>query len=122
MEVLEHLVDPQQTLYQLIRISRKRVIITVPWNQKIKQILCIHCAEYTPASGHLHSFNENNIKQCLDSGPEKVEIKKMLRFGSLFLYFVPRFVPYSLVFLADRLLCGLLARYAQWMLVVVDLK
>ena len=36
MEVLEHLLDPQKALKELVRISRKRVIITVPFQEKIR--------------------------------------------------------------------------------------
>lgn len=120
MEVLEHLVDPQETLQHLIRISRKRVIITVPCDEKIRWLLCVHCARYTPQSGHLHSFNEDKIKHYLDNYTENVEILELMRFGSLILKFILKFTPFKLKFLIDRLFCRLFPKYARWILLVVD--
>lgn len=120
MEVLEHLVDPQETLQQLIRICRKRVIITVPCDEKIQWLLCVHCARYTPVSGHLHSFNEVKIKQCLDNCTEKVEIIILRRFGSSILRFIPKFIPFGLKFLIDKLFCRLFPKSASWILLVAD--
>lgn len=122
MEVLEHLVDPKETLQHLIRISRKRVIITVPCDEKIRWLLCVHCARYTPQSGHLHSFNEDKIKHYLDNYTENVEILELMRFGSLILKFIPKFIPFRLKFLIDRLFCRLFPKYARWLLLIADKK
>ena len=120
MEVLEHLIDPQETLQHLIRICRRRVIITVPCDEKLQWLLCVHCARYTATSGHLHSFNEVKIKSCLDNGTENVEIIKLMRFGNPLLKFVPNFIPFRLKFLVDKLFCRLLPKYARWLLLVAD--
>lgn len=122
MEVLEHLVDPQETLQHLIRISRKRVIITVPCDEKIQWLLCVHCARYTPLSGHLHSFNEVKIKSLLDNCTENVKIIELIRFGSLILKFIPKFISFTfrLKFLIDKLFCRLFPKYARWILFVAD--
>lgn len=122
LEVLEHLVDPQETLQHIIRISKKRCIISVPCDEKIQWLLCVHCARYTPISGHLHSFNEAKIKQCLDNCTENVEIIKLARFGSFFLRLVPKFIPFRLKFLIDRLFCRLFPKYARWLLLIADKK
>jgi len=120
MEVLEHLVDPQETLQHLIRICRKRIIITVPCDEKIQWLLCVHCARYTPQSGHLHSFDEAKIKQCLDNCTEKVEIVKLIRFCNSIIRYIPKFIPFRLKFLIDKLFCRLLPKYARWILLVAD--
>ncbi|NQE44522.1 hypothetical protein C5S31_00690, partial [ANME-1 cluster archaeon GoMg2] len=119
---LEHLVDPQETLQHLIRISRKRVIITVPCDEKIQWLLCVHCARYTPQSGHLHSFNEDKIKYYLDNCTENVEIMKLIRLGSALLRFIPNFIPFRLKFLIDKLFCRLLPKYSRWILLVANKK
>lgn len=120
MEVLEHLIDPQETLKHLIRISRKRVIITVPYDEKIQWLLCTQCGKYTPLSGHLHSFDEVNIRECLDNFTENVEIIKLARFGSIFLRFLPNFFPFKLKYLFDEIFCRLFPKYSRWILLVAD--
>ena len=122
MEVLEHLVGPQETLQHLIRLSRKRVIITVPYDEKLHWLLCVHCARYTQTSGHLHSFNEKRIKSCLDNCTENVKIIELIRFWSLILKFIPKFIPFTfrLKFLIAKLFCRLFPKYARWILFVAD--
>lgn len=120
MEVLEHLINYQETLCQLIKISKKRIIITVPCDEKIQWLLCVHCARHTPLSGHLHSFNEIKIMQCLDHCIKNVEIIKLMRFGNSILRFLPIFVPFKLKFLIDMVFCRLFPNNAAWMILVVD--
>ncbi len=65
LEVLEHVPDFEFALRELCRVSRKGVYITVPFNEKIEKVLCIHCAKFTPLSGHLHSFNYDSFNQII---------------------------------------------------------
>jgi len=122
LEVLEHIVDPQEGLNELLRVARKRIIVSVPCDERITLELCVHCGKYTPRSGHLHSFDEVKIKQCLDNCIENVEIIELMRFGSFFLRFIPKFVPFRLKFLIDKLFCTLFPKYAKWILLVSDKK
>ena len=120
-EVLEHLVDPQKTLKELVRIGRKRVIITVPFDQKIEYVLCMHCARYTPVSGHLHTFNKKNIKGII---PNNVRVVKIELICNKYLSYFPglrsifRFpIPISLT--VDRISNSIIPR-ASWMMIVLD--
>jgi SAM-dependent methyltransferase len=122
LEVLEHIFDPQEGLNELLRVVRKRIIVSVPCDERITLELCVHCAKYTPLSGHLHSFNEVKIKQYLDNCTENVEIIKLVRFGSAFLRFIPIFIPFKLKFLIGRLFCRLFPKYASWILLIADKK
>ena len=61
LEVLEHLHDPRGALEELARVARRRVIVTVPFEETIKTELCIHCGRRTPYWGHLHTFTEQDI-------------------------------------------------------------
>jgi len=61
LEVIEHLPDWKGAVTELIRIARRRVLITVPYRERIRQHLCIHCHKTTPAYGHLHSFSEESF-------------------------------------------------------------
>lgn len=61
LEVIEHLPDWKPAVDELIRIARSRILITVPYRERIRQHLCIHCHKPTPAYGHLHSFSEESF-------------------------------------------------------------
>lgn len=123
LEVLEHIVDSQKGLNELLRVARKRIIVSVPCDEKITLELCVHCGKYTPRCGHLHSFNEMKIKRYLDNCTENIEIIRLVRFGSLFFKkFIPNFVPFRLKFLIDKLFCRLFPKYAGWILFIADKK
>jgi len=55
-EVIEHVSDHTLAMRELCRVAKKRIIITVPFNEKIQYQLCIHCCQRTPGAGHLHTF------------------------------------------------------------------
>jgi len=61
LEVVEHIPDWKTAVTELLRVARRRVIITVPYRERIRQHLCIHCHKPTPAHGHLHSFSEDSF-------------------------------------------------------------
>ncbi len=121
LEVLEHLEDPEKALKELVRVARKRVIITIPFNEKIRYVLCVHCARYTPYSGHLHSFNKENIRGII---PDNTRIVRIELICNKALSYLPglrsifRFpIPISSTF--DNLLNRIISR-ASWMVVVLD--
>ncbi len=104
LEVLEHLPDWRQPLEELLRVARKRVIITVPYRQKIKQYLCIHCQKVTPADGHLHTFSEESFSFL--SARYRVSFRRIRTPED-------RFVA--------RLYFALFPRY-RWLAVIIDVK
>jgi ubiquinone/menaquinone biosynthesis C-methylase UbiE len=121
LEVLEHLEDPESALKELVRVSRKRVIVTVPFNEKIQYVLCLHCAKYTPHSGHLHSFNEEDVTSLV---PSNVRIVKLELIGNSALNYFPllRFVfrlPIFISSIIDRV-CNLILPRAGWMVMILD--
>lgn len=63
-EIIEHVVDPQKFVTELFRVVKKggQLIITTPYKEKIRYYLCIHCNQMTPANAHLHSFDEEKLK------------------------------------------------------------
>jgi len=61
LEVLEHIPRWQDVLENILRWAERRVIITVPYRQKVVMHVCIHCGRPTPPSGHLHSFSEETF-------------------------------------------------------------
>ncbi|MCO6496372.1 MAG: class I SAM-dependent methyltransferase [Chitinophagaceae bacterium] len=63
-EIIEHVPDPGLFIQSLLQVLKPggKLIITTPYNEKIKYSLCIHCNQLTPHHAHLHSFTEQSIK------------------------------------------------------------
>lgn len=66
-EILEHVPDPELFINNLIKLLKNngKLIITVPYNEKIEYYLCVHCNRPTPKFAHLHSFNEESINRYI---------------------------------------------------------
>lgn len=62
-EIIEHVYDPQAFIASLLsKLKRKGIlIITTPYNEKLKYSLCIHCNNLTPRHAHIHSFTEKSL-------------------------------------------------------------
>lgn len=67
-EVLEHLAAPEQALAELARILRPggRLLVCVPYRERILWHLCIHCNQLTPANAHLRSYDARDLHRCLE--------------------------------------------------------
>ena len=63
-EVVEHLEDIAAAFSEAARVLRHggRLLVSVPYREKIVEHLCIHCNQLTPANAHLHSFDEERIE------------------------------------------------------------
>jgi ubiquinone/menaquinone biosynthesis C-methylase UbiE len=66
-EVMEHLGIPEDALNELYRILKPAgsIVISVPYKEIITYQLCIHCNKPTPTNAHLHSFDEEKLKNLL---------------------------------------------------------
>jgi SAM-dependent methyltransferase len=106
-EIMEHVSDPALFIVSLLRIlkAKGKLIITSPYNEKIEYSLCVHCNKPTPRSAHLHSFNEENVKQFIPENGIRWSFKTLInrdlsKFRS---YIILRFFPYRVWYLTDRL-------------------
>jgi len=100
-EVIEHVTNPKafiKSLYQLLP-NKGILVISTPYNEIIRYILCTHCNKKTPIHAHLHSFTE---KYFTDVNRELInsDIKYYI-FGNKLLiflrtYVVLRFLPFKL--------------------------
>lgn len=63
-EIIEHTYDPKSFIKELFRVVKKngRLIISTPYKEKLRYHLCIHCNKKTPEYAHIHSFDENILK------------------------------------------------------------
>ena len=66
-EVLEHLEKPQDALNEIARVVRPGgyIVVSVPYRERIEEILCVHCNKKTPVNAHLHSFDKTIIEHML---------------------------------------------------------
>ena len=77
IEVLEHIPDFKNALYELKRISKNWIIITVPYEQNLKTKLCPHCLKTFYVDGHIHSFSSQKLKDiCEVNGFSVVKIER----------------------------------------------
>ena len=65
-EVLEHMEEPVVVLRQLATVSRRYLLVTVPYKQPPQIILCPHCLKPFPIDGHLHIFDERKLRDTLE--------------------------------------------------------
>lgn len=94
-EVLEHISEPHLALREAHRVLDDKgiLVLTVPYREKIKEHLCIHCNKLTPENAHLHSFDEENLFKVLsDSGFDPI---RTVKFENRFLYMTHFFSVFS---------------------------
>lgn len=120
MEVIEHVYDDIEAMKELIRVARLRVIITVPFNEKIKKEVCIHCGKETPRSGHLHSYNLISINEI----EKQVGIKFKKRFIGFKYNIVNKVIfslkNYYLILFLGKILHKLFRVKPRWLLLIID--
>ena len=107
-EVCEHLQDLDGALEQVRHVlrDRGRLILTVPYRERIRWHLCIHCNRPTPANAHLHSFDEQSIRDRLER--HELRVVQMLKLSNKLLEVLrfprwTRWMPYLAWRTKDRL-------------------
>jgi SAM-dependent methyltransferase len=73
IEVLEHLPIPETALRELVRVSKRYVVITVPDRRPVRMLLCPHCGKSFPMYGHLQTFDVQRLETLLRSVGSEVE-------------------------------------------------
>ncbi len=65
VETLEHLEEPEQVLREAARVSRRYVIVTVPYKEDmdVHRYICPYCLNRFHAAGHLSRFDERRIAE-----------------------------------------------------------
>lgn len=122
-EVLEHIPDPKAFITSMIRLLKHKgkLIITTPYNEKVEYNLCVHCNRPTPRYAHLHSFDENSIKQFI---PDAGISWKTKRFINKYLiqirsHVILRFLPFTYWILIDNLFNSIFHKPLRLQLVIV---
>lgn len=62
-EIIEHVPHPAEFVHELMRVLKPggKLILSTPYNEKIRYVLCIHCNNITPVHAHIHSFTEKTL-------------------------------------------------------------
>ncbi len=106
-EVIEHVTNPKEFIISLYNLLPKNgnLIISTPYNEVLRYVLCTHCNKKTPIHSHLHSFTEHFfIKLCEDLPNSRI---KYFIFGNKLLiflrtYVILRFLPFKVWKLIDK--------------------
>ena len=118
MEVIEHQPDDRFAISELCRVARSKVIVSVPFEEQIRKMICLHCFQHTPYSGHLHSYELGTFSKLVPSEwwvtMERPFAGRVARGLSLFL-------PKNTVSVrAIGLIDSLFPRRARWLLVTLE--
>ncbi len=106
-EIIEHVTNPRYFVNELFRVLKPggKLIISTPYKEVIRYVLCIHCNKKTPINAHLHSFDEYILSSlCADKDLLKSDF---IVFGNKLLIFLRTYVflkylPFSIWKLLDR--------------------
>ncbi|NVM52587.1 MAG: class I SAM-dependent methyltransferase [Candidatus Helarchaeota archaeon] len=91
-ETLEHILNDQRATQELIRVSKRNIIITVPQKSIFWRFLNIFSDIYgfnTPGAGHLREYTPNSL---LNLFQERIQVKSLKKAGYFFSY-LDRFLP-----------------------------
>ncbi|MBD3380379.1 MAG: methyltransferase domain-containing protein [Candidatus Omnitrophica bacterium] len=113
MEVLEHTDDIGKAAREMLRVARKRVIVTVPYKEEHKEYLCIHCNKPTPYMNHLHSFDEKEIKELFG----RTDCAEIFVFGTRFFYRLG--LPLKVAAALDKIF-NFWTKKGKWMFAVIE--
>lgn len=84
-ELLEHMADYQKTVQELLRITKRQLIITVPNELHLIQVMCPKCKTKHYLDGHVNFFTQKKLADLFTSLPH-VKILELFRFHSIFTY------------------------------------
>ncbi len=84
-ELLEHMNEYKEVVAELIRISKKHIIITVPNELKLVSLMCPKCKTKHYLDGHVNFFTEDKLKNIFEE-KSGVSVKKTGKFHSIYAY------------------------------------
>jgi len=80
LEILEHLEEPKRALQEMIRVSKKYIILSVPWEPfwRIGNMARLkYLSDFGNTPGHLQHWTGRSFKKFLTQfSPKNIEIKR----------------------------------------------
>lgn len=104
-EVIEHLEDYKPVLHKAAGILRKggRLLVSVPYREKVNVCRCPYCLREFNIYGHVHSFDEAKLKAAAEEAG--LSVGRMFTMNNKLTAYLSRFGPvrtYMLYILCDR--------------------
>ncbi len=120
-EVLEHIPDYEEVLQEAYRILKPggQFIVTVPYKENLKTIICPYCHRAFHPDGHVHRFDRENLAASLHRTGFRVLRQKTFR--NKFLVHVQYHLKLKYGWFlraADALLCALMPEFTWYLLIV----
>lgn len=111
-EVLEHIADYEKAVRELLRVTKKQLVITVPNDQVLVKTMCPRCKKYNYISGHINSFDKGTLREAiLNNNPGKKIKIEFEKFHTIYSYNrLTKKLPSLLRVLLDKALLSLESR------------
>jgi ubiquinone/menaquinone biosynthesis C-methylase UbiE len=84
-ELLEHLTNYKEAIDELIRITKKKLILTVPNELRLVHVLCPKCKTRHYVDGHVVFFTDAKLKEPF-VGRKDMVISNVRKFHTIFTY------------------------------------
>ncbi|MFC2129155.1 class I SAM-dependent methyltransferase [Bacteroidota bacterium] len=121
-EIMEHVPSPKLFIDVLLKALVKggKLLITTPYNEKLKYHLCVHCNNQTPSNAHLHSFNETNIVKHFPESVLKWDYQLFMNnyFIKSRMSLLTRFLPFKLWRVLDKISNKVLRKPTRFFLII----
>lgn len=120
LEVIEHIKDYKKAISEILRVAKKRAIISVPYNENIYYEICIHCGKRTPRNRHQNSFDEKRFGKLIN---KKNFDLRFIKFNNYFNACRTKnsfLLNFQILF--DNFLNILMPKRARHMIVIIDRK
>ena len=79
VETLEHLEEPERVLREAARVTRRYVVITVPYQEDldVHRYTCPYCLNRFHAAGHLSRFDERRVAELFQRAGLRLRIMRI---------------------------------------------
>lgn len=85
-ETLEHIDQYELALKELVRITKKKLIISVPNEETLIIDRCPDCNRHFYINDHKNSFDDKKLKSLLFKLDSSLRVKKVVKFRTIFSY------------------------------------
>ncbi len=84
-ELLEHIEDYKKAIDELIRITKNKLIITVPNELRLVQVMCPKCKTKHYVDGHITFFTQEKLKSLFNLRKD-IKINNTYKFHTIYTY------------------------------------